>query len=257
MAARRVILSDSDEDGNFPNRVGLSQSSVQRRLGLLSSSESDGTESVFGVRDESGSRKKDESGSRKKEESSSGKKGENACHEKGENGCNEKGENGCREKGESGCKEKGERGYRRVGESGCRGRGEKLQQFSKRKKMTSDSKTPKRVGSHSQSSTAAGSGTPALPIQPRRFFRPRQDDGSSDEESKNTHQLLKEILKKMNKYEERIDTLEKKLDQATSSAVKTRGRKNEVANSVRVSLLMFYLGLASCIPQADLVMSMK
>ena len=39
-----------------------------------------------------------------------------------------------------------------------------------RKKMTSDSKTPKRVGSHSQSSTAAGSGTPALPIQPRRFF---------------------------------------------------------------------------------------
>ena len=130
MAARRVILSDSDEDGNFPTRVGLSQSSVQRRLGLLSSSESDGTESVFGVRDESGSRKKDESGSRKKEESSSGKKGEN--------GCNEKGENGCREKGESGCKEKGERGYRRVGESGCRGRGEKIQQFSKRKKMTSD-----------------------------------------------------------------------------------------------------------------------
>ena len=206
--------------------MGLSQSSVQRRLRLLSSSESDGTESVFGVRDESGSRKKDESGSRKKEESSSGKKGENAlcekgenacrekgenaCREKGENGCSEKGENGCREKGESGCKEKGERGYRRVSESGCRGRGEKIQQFSKRKKMTSDSKTPKRVGSHSQSSTAAGSGTPALPIQPRRFFRPRQDDGSSDEESKNTHQLLKEILKKMNKYEDRIDTLEKK-----------------------------------------------
>ena len=98
MAARRVILSDRDEDGNFPTRVGLSQSSVQRRLGLLSSSESDDTESLFGVRDESGSHKKDESGSRKKEESSRWEKGENTCREKGENACREKGEYGCSEK---------------------------------------------------------------------------------------------------------------------------------------------------------------